>query len=245
MHFQRNLLAHVSKQAQSMVLAATWVIFEQPDQGAARAELHALAERLGPKLGKAAQCLLAPEEEILAHLDFPREHRKKLASTNPLERLNEEIARRTKVVGIFPNEGSLLRLVGALPLEQNDEWAVSKRYMSQNSLAEIYLDEDQAEDRPVLHPIAIPCSDPMLEAHENHDGFYTTSWDAILLTSQQGPRSHRYMPLRRCGATSACSEAAFVGLGVWAAAERRIRLPVVCSGDHGESSRDSVYSRPR
>ena len=139
-----------------MVLAATRVIFEQPDKEAARAELRALADRLEPKLTKAAQCLLAAEEEILAHMDFPREHWRKLGSTNPLERLNKEIARRTKVVGIFPNEKSLLRLVGALLLEQNDEWAVSRRYMSQTSLAEIYATDDQNDERPQLHPVAIP-----------------------------------------------------------------------------------------
>jgi len=86
-----------------MVLAATRVIFEQPDGEAARAELRALTERLEPQFGKAAACLLAAEDEILAHMDFPRERWRKLGSTNPLERLNEEIARRTKVVGIFPN----------------------------------------------------------------------------------------------------------------------------------------------
>ena len=155
-HFQRNLLGHVRKEAQGMVLAATRVIFEQPDRGAARAELRALTERLEPQFGKAAECLLAAEDEILAHMDFPREHWKKLGSTNPLERLNEEIARRTKVVGIFPNERSLLRLVGALLLEQNDEWVVSRRYMSQTSLAQIYAADDQAEARPLLHPVAIP-----------------------------------------------------------------------------------------
>ena len=117
-HFLRNLLAHVPKEAQGMVLAATRVIFEQPDKEAARGELRALADRLEPKLTKAALCLIAAEEEILAHMAFPREHWRKLGSTNPLERLNEEIARRTKVVGIFPNEQSLLRLVGALLLNR-------------------------------------------------------------------------------------------------------------------------------
>jgi len=139
-----------------MVPAATRVIFEQPDKEGARAELRALVGRLEPQLGKATACLLAAEEEILAHMDFPREHWKKLGSTNPLERLNEEIARRTKVVGIFPNDRSLLRLAGALLLEQNDEWAVSRRYMSQTSLAQIYAEDDQIHEQPQLHPAVIP-----------------------------------------------------------------------------------------
>lgn len=155
-HFLRNLLGKVPKEAQGMLLAATRVIFEQEDKEAARLELGALVQRIEAKLPKAAQCLIEAEEEILAHMDFPREHWRKLASTNPLERLNEEIARRTKVVGIFPNERSLLRLAGALLLEQNDEWQVSRRYMSQHSLLPIYADEDLATDQPRLYPVAIP-----------------------------------------------------------------------------------------
>jgi putative transposase len=122
---------------------------------AARAELRALAEHLEPQSVEAAACLRDAEDEILAHMAFPREHWRKLGSANPLERLKEEIARRTKVVGIFPNEQSLLRLVGALLLEQNDEWAVTRRYMSQTSLAQISAEDDRAEDRPLLNPVAI------------------------------------------------------------------------------------------
>lgn len=157
-HFLRNLLGYVPKEAQGMVLAATRLIFEQADKEAAQAELRSLAERLQPKLPRAAQCLLEAEEEILAHMAFPREHWRKLGSTNPLERLNEEIARRTRVVGIFPNEKSLLRLVGALLLEQNDEWAVTRRYMSQKSLAEVYANDEEVELTGIeaKHPVAIP-----------------------------------------------------------------------------------------
>jgi transposase-like protein len=157
-HFLRNLLGYVPKEAQGMVLAATRLIFEQADKEAAQAELRALVERLGPKLPRASQCLLEAEEEILAHMAFPREHWRKLGSTNPLERLNEEIARRTRVVGIFPNEKSLLRLVGALLLEQNDEWAVTRRYMSQKSLAEVYAGDETEELTGIeaRHPVAIP-----------------------------------------------------------------------------------------
>lgn len=157
-HFLRNLLGYVPKEAQGMVLAATRLIFEQADKDAAQAELRALAERLAAKLTRAAQCLLEAEEEILAHMAFPREHWRKLGSTNPLERLNEEIARRTRVVGIFPNDKSLLRLVGALLLEQNDEWAVTRRYMSQKSLAEVYAKDETVEliGIETKHPVAIP-----------------------------------------------------------------------------------------
>ena len=76
------------------------------------------------------------QHDVLAYLSFPREHRQKLHSTNPLERLNGEIKRRTNVVGIFPNEDAITRLVGAILLEQNDEWAVSRRYMTLESIAQ-------------------------------------------------------------------------------------------------------------
>jgi putative transposase len=155
-HLLRNLLSLVPKDAQSMVLAATRLVFQQPDKERARLELRALVDRLKSRLPRAAELLEAAEEEILAHMDFPREHWTKLSSTNPLERLNKEIARRTRVVGIFPTRESLIRLAGSLLAEQNDEWAVGRRYMSQGSLASLYAEEDELEGRLITYPVLVP-----------------------------------------------------------------------------------------
>jgi transposase-like protein len=155
-HFLRNLLALVPKDAQGMVLAATRLVFQQPDKERAGLELRALVDRLEGRLPRAAALLLEAEEEIVAHMDFPREHWTKLSSTNPLERLNKEIARRTRVVGIFPTRASLIRLAGSLLAEQSDEWAVSRRYLSQGSLATLYAEEDDQAGRIVTHPVLVP-----------------------------------------------------------------------------------------
>lgn len=155
-HFLRNLLALVPKDAQGMVLAATRLVFQQPDKERATGELRALVDRLTPRLPRAAELLASAEEEILAHMDFPREHWPRLSSTNPLERLNKEIARRTRVVGIFPTRESLIRLAGALLAEQSDEWAVSRRYMGQGSLATLYAEEAELEGRVITHPVRVP-----------------------------------------------------------------------------------------
>lgn len=155
-HFLRNLLALVPKEAQGMVLAATRLIFQQPDKERAGEELRTLADRLEERLPKVAAFLVEAEEEILAHMDFPREHWRQISSTNPLERLNKEINRRTRVVGIFPDEKSLLRLVGALLCEQSDEWMVARRYMSRHSLARIYQQATPEIEGDLTHPVAIP-----------------------------------------------------------------------------------------
>jgi putative transposase len=155
-HFLRNLLSLVPKDAQGMVLAATRLVFQQPDKERAQAELRALVDRLEERLPRAAGLLLDAEEEILAHMDFPREHWTRLSSTNPLERLNKEIARRTRVVGIFPTRQSLIRLAGSLLAEQSDEWAVSRRYLSQGSLASLYIEEAELEGRVITHPVLVP-----------------------------------------------------------------------------------------
>ena len=154
-HFLRNLLALVPKDGQGMVLAAVRLIFQQPDKTRATEELRALADRLSDRLPRVSAMLLEAEEEILAHMDFPTEHWRQISSTNPLERLNKEINRRTRMVGIFPDEKSLIRLIGAVLCEQNDEWMVGRRYMSRHSLARIYHQATPEIEGEVTHAVAI------------------------------------------------------------------------------------------
>jgi len=110
--------------------------FAQDHAGAARAQWRQVADQVRPKLPKLAALLDEAEEDVLAYMSFPKEHRAKIHSTNPLERLNGEVKRRTEVVGIFPNEAAITRLVGAILLEQNDEWSVQRaRYMTLETIA--------------------------------------------------------------------------------------------------------------
>ncbi len=137
-HFMRNLLATVPKSASGAVAAIVRTIFAQPDHSSAMAQLHRVAEGLRPRFADAAELLESAAEDVLAHFHFPEEHRRRLHSTNPLERLHREVKRRTSVVGIFPDRTSLLRLAGMLLAEQDDEWAVSdRRYFTFESMARI------------------------------------------------------------------------------------------------------------
>jgi len=120
-HVMRNILARVPTSAQAMVAATVRTIFEQPDRAAAETQLLQVIEALQARFPAVVQLLLDAEGEVLAFYDFPPEHRRQIASTNPLERLNKELKRRSAVVGIFPNRGAVLRLFGALLAEQNDE----------------------------------------------------------------------------------------------------------------------------
>jgi transposase-like protein len=148
-HFMRNALAHVGAKQRQMVAAAIRTAFTQETQEAARTEWRAVADRLRERFPKLGQLMDDAEDEVLAHLAFPKEHWPQLHSTNPLERLNGEIKRRTDVVAIFPNEGAIVRLVGALLLEQNDEWAASRaRYMSLEKLAQ-FGDDPQARPKRI------------------------------------------------------------------------------------------------
>lgn len=133
-HFMRNLLAHVPKGAQSVVAAGVRMIFMQPDLPSARTQLGQVAASLERKFPRAAETLRDAEDEVLAYMAFPSEHWRQIYSTNPLERLNKEIKRRSDVVGIFPNRAAALRLIGAVLLEQDDEWATGRRYFSQESM---------------------------------------------------------------------------------------------------------------
>ena len=135
-HFMRNLLAHAGKQGRRVVSAFVATAFAQDDADSAAAQWRLVADQLKPKAPKLAALMDEAQHDVLAYMSFPREHRQKLHSTNPLERLNGEIKRRTNVVGIFPNENAITRLVGAILLEQNDEWAVSRRYMTLESIAQ-------------------------------------------------------------------------------------------------------------
>ena len=125
----------MAKAAQGMVASAIRSIFEQPDEASARALLRRVANGLRPRLPAVAELLERAEDDLLAHFTFPSAHRRQIRSTNPQERLNKEIRRRTDVVGIFPNRRSLLRLVGMLLAEQDDEWAVGRNYFSAESMA--------------------------------------------------------------------------------------------------------------
>jgi transposase-like protein len=135
-HFMRNALAHAGKSGRRVVSAFIGTAFAQDDADAAKSQWRAVADQLKPKLPKLAALMLDAEVDVLAYMSFPKEHRARLHSTNPLERVNGEIKRRTEVVGIFPNEDAIVRLVGAILLETNDEWAVQRsRYMSLETIA--------------------------------------------------------------------------------------------------------------
>jgi len=137
-HFMRNVLAHAGRSGRRVVSAFIATAFAQDDAEAARQQWRRVADQLRPKVPKLATLMDTAEPDVLAYMGFPAAHRVKLHSTNPLERLNGEIKRRTEVVGIFPNEAAITRLVGAILLEQNDEWAVQRaRYITLESIAPI------------------------------------------------------------------------------------------------------------
>jgi putative transposase len=135
-HFMRNALAHAGKSGRRVVAAFIATAFAQEDAAAARAQWRKVADQLRPNLPKLAAFMDEAEADVLAYMTFPREHWSKIHSVNPLERLNGEVKRRTNVVGIFPNEEAVTRLVGAILLEQNDEWAVQRaRYLTLETMA--------------------------------------------------------------------------------------------------------------
>ena len=147
-HFMRNALAHAGTKQRQMVAAAIRTAFTQETTKAAHTEWRAVADRLRARFPKLALLMDEVEHDVLAHMSFPKEHWQQLHSTNPLERLNGEIKRRTNVVAIFPNEAAIVRLVGALLLEQNDEWAVQRRYMTLETL-EGLSDDPHARPRRI------------------------------------------------------------------------------------------------
>jgi len=137
-HFLRNVLARIPRGSADMVLAAIRTIFAQPDAVTVREQLDEIAERLEPRFPAVAAMLVSAKEDVLAFAAFPVAHWRKVWSTNPLERVNKEIKRRTDVVGIFPNEAAVTRLAGAVLLEVHDEWAIAeRRYLSEGSMARL------------------------------------------------------------------------------------------------------------
>jgi transposase-like protein len=158
-HFMRNALAHAGRSGKRVVSAACpersrrviATAFAQDDAKQATAQWRRVADQLRPKVPKLASLMDQAEADVLAYMSFPLQHRTKLHSTNPLERLNGEIKRRTEVVGIFPNEAAITRLVGAILLEQNDEWAVQRaRYITLESIAPV--GDDPIIELPTMAP---------------------------------------------------------------------------------------------
>jgi putative transposase len=149
-HFMRNALSLVPKAAQQMVGATIRTVFAQPDAASAREQWRRVADGFRSRFPKLAGLMEEAEEDVLSYAAFPGEHWQKIWSNNPLERFNKEVKRRTNVVGIFPNEGSVIRLVGAVLSEQHDEWQVSKRYFSAGSLAKLKRKEEAVGEQPEL-----------------------------------------------------------------------------------------------
>ena len=148
-HFMRNALAYAGKTQRRIVSAWVGTAFAQDDAAAARKQWREVADQVRPRVPKLAGLMDAAEPDVLAYMAFPPQHRAKLHSTNPLERLNGEIKRRSEVVGIFPNEEAVTRLIGALLLEQNDEWSVQRaRYMTLETIAP--MSDDAIVSMPAL-----------------------------------------------------------------------------------------------
>jgi putative transposase len=145
-HFLRDMLGHVGKAQQPMIATAIRQVFQAGSAAEAAERLREVVDRLLGPAPKVARLLEEAEPEVLAFFAFPREHWTKLRSTNPLERVNREIGRRTDVVGIFPNDAALIRLAGAMLVEQNDEWLVSRRYLSAESIALVLKDEGDGRE---------------------------------------------------------------------------------------------------
>jgi putative transposase len=151
-HFMRNVLAVIPKGNQEMVAAAIRTIFAQPDAEHVHEQFEVIATMLGKQLPKVEQMLREAKDDLLAFTAFPVSHWKKIWSTNPLERLNKEVKRRTDVVGVFPNPAALLRLAGAVLVEAHDEWQVTaeRRYLSERSMALLTAKNTEEVAKPEL-----------------------------------------------------------------------------------------------
>lgn len=151
-HFMRNVLCRVSKANQSVVRAALQQVFVQADAKAAHATWKAVAGQLEASFPAVTAQMDEAEADVLAYFGFPKIHRVKLHSTNTLERLNKEVKRRSDVVGIFPNEASITRLLGAVLAEQNEDWLLQNRYMPQQSMLEI---DQKQDENDVIHALSV------------------------------------------------------------------------------------------
>jgi putative transposase len=149
-HFMRNALSLVPKTAQQMVGATIRTVFAQPDAASARQQWRRVADGFGARFPKLTELMEEAEEDVLSYASFPAEHWQKIWSNNPLERLNKEVKRRTEVVGIFPNEAAVIRLVGAVLSEQHDEWQVGKRYLGAGSMAKLERKEEVVAEQQEL-----------------------------------------------------------------------------------------------
>ena len=149
-HLTRNAQDLVPRSARSMIASAVRSVLEQPDERAAREQFGQVIDSLEPRFPTVARLLLDAESDLLAHFTFPETHPRQIRSTNPLERLNKEIKRRTAVVGIFPNRAAVIRLVGMILAEQDDEWQDGRRYFSPESMALIDAVVDGKEATPEL-----------------------------------------------------------------------------------------------
>jgi len=153
-HFMRNLQSRVPKSTQGLVGTLVRSIFAQPSADEVHAQLDRVVDQLENRFPKAAELLVDARDEITAFTAFPKEHWRQIWSNNPQERLNKEIRRRTNVVGIFPNRQAIIRLVGAVLAEQNDEWIVSRRYMSVESLKRVVAIDSNSEEMKKLSEAA-------------------------------------------------------------------------------------------
>jgi len=155
-HFLRDMLGHCSKDQQPLVSGAIRQIFAAESAAEARERLSVAVAALEGTTPKVARLLEAAEDDLLAFMSFPAEHWRKLRSTNPLERVNREIGRRSDVVGIYPNDAALIRLAGSLLIEQNDEWLVMRRYLSEESMQLVLARDADAES--IVEVSALPAA---------------------------------------------------------------------------------------
>ena len=144
MHFTRNVTAHAPEAYKKKLANDLQGIYNQPNAEAALVAYEALRVQYEKTCGKAMQILENGLSDTLTFMAFPREHWSRISSTNPIERINREIRRRTRVVGVFPSVASAMRLIGMILLEQTDDWHAGKRYMSEESMQQLYAHEAAA-----------------------------------------------------------------------------------------------------